>query len=52
MAGDINLFLDEEDKSVGEISIMVAEKQSLRKGIALEVSSLSPYLIQGCANIN
>lgn len=37
MAGDINLFLDSEDNTCGEVSIMVAEKESLRKGIAQEV---------------
>jgi len=40
MAGDINLFIQNEEESIGEINIMIAEDKSRRKGIATEAVSL------------
>merc|ERR1719203_642497 len=36
MAGDINLFIQNEEEQMGELNIMIAEEQSRRKGIATE----------------
>lgn len=41
MAGDVNLFFgDEDDRSVAEIEVMVAEPASRRKGLAREALRL------------
>lgn len=41
MAGDVNLYLnDPEDRSVGEIEVMIAEPGSRRKGLAGEALDL------------
>jgi len=40
MAGDINLFIQNEAESIGELNIMIAEDQSRRKGIATETIGL------------
>lgn len=39
MAGDINIFLDEDEVSKarsGELNVMIAEERSRRKGLATE----------------
>jgi len=36
MAGDINLFIQNEEEQSGELNIMIAEEQSRRKGLATE----------------
>ena len=40
MAGDINLFIQNEEEQMGELNIMIAEEQSRRKGIATETIEL------------
>ena len=42
MAGDINIFLgrDADEPKQGELSVMIVEKASLRKGLAQEALEL------------
>ncbi|GMH39330.1 hypothetical protein BSKO_07228 [Bryopsis sp. KO-2023] len=40
MAGDVNLFFDEDDRSKAEVEVMVAEACSRRGGIAFEALTL------------
>lgn len=48
MAGDVNVFYhDDDDKTVGEMEVMIAEQDSRRKGLATEaVELMKKYVMQ------